>query len=87
MKIPQSIIDKYQLTPSGEQTGQSFMQNQLLYKSGLPGFDKVVFMECDRNGMPSKYIHFYNKATKKDGSFTPEYLNDRDIDAVLKFIS
>jgi len=86
MKIPESIIEKYQLTPSGEQCGQSFMQNQLLYKSSLPGFDKVVFMECDRNGMPSKYIHFYNKANKREGSFTPEYLNAMAIIDILKFV-
>lgn len=87
MKITESIIEKYQLTPSGEQTGQSFMQNQLIYRSDLPGFEKVVFMECDLDGMPSMYIHFYNKASNRDGSFTPEYLNDMTTDTVLKFIS
>jgi hypothetical protein len=86
MKIPESIIEKYKLTPSGEQTGQSFMQNQLVYKSGLPGFDSVVFMECDLNGMPSNYIHFYNKASKRGGSFTHEYLNAMKIVDILKFV-
>jgi len=37
-------------------------------------------------GRPSNYIHFYNKARKKDGSFTPEYLEAMAIVDILKFV-
>lgn len=86
MKMPQSIITKYQLTLSGEQVGISFMQNQLLYKSSLTGFEKVAFMECDLSGNPSNYITLYNKATKRYLSATPEYLNDMKIVDILKSV-
>lgn len=86
MKIPESIIEKYQLTPSGEQTGESFMQNLLLFKSGLPGFDNVVFMECDLDGMPSKYITLFNKGSKRKAVVSSEFLNDVPTDEILKFV-
>lgn len=86
MKIPESIIEKYQLTTSGEQVGESFMQNLLLYKSGLPGFENVVFMECDMMGKPTKYITLFNKNKKKEIAATPEYLNAMAIVDMLKFI-
>jgi hypothetical protein len=84
MKIPVSIIEKYQLTPSGEQTGQSFMQNQLLYKSALPGFENIVIMECDLGGMPAKEICFLNKRTKSWGALTPEFMTNVPAEVVLK---
>jgi hypothetical protein len=87
MKIPESIIEKYQLTPSGEQTGQSFIQNQLLYKSGLPAFENIVFMECDFTGKPNDFINFYNKTTKRDGAITPEFMEDVPIEVILKAVS
>lgn len=87
MKIPESIIEKYQLTPSGEQTGQSFMQNQLLYKSGLPWFENIVFMECDLTGRPNDFINFYNKTTNRDGAITPEFMEDVPIEIILKAVS
>lgn len=87
MNIPASIIEKYQLTPSGEQMGQSFYFNQLLFRSGLPEFKDVVIMECDMDGRPSEYIHFYNKKTKRNGSITPEFMNDAPIETILKIVS
>jgi hypothetical protein len=86
MKIPQSIIEKYKLTPSNEQVGQSFMQNLLLYKSGLPGCENVVFMECDMNGKPTKDITIFNKDRKRKISVTPEYLNAMKIGDVLRCV-
>lgn len=87
MKIPKSIIEKYQLTPSGEQTGQSFMQNQLLFKSGLTGFEGVLFMECGFDGKPCKDITFYDKNKKRDGILTPEFMENMEPATVLQFIS
>ncbi len=86
MKIPESIIEKYQLAPSGEQTGQSFMQNQLLYKSGLPGFENIVIMECDLDGMPSKYIVLFNKYSRRKADVTPVFLYDVPVDEMIKFV-
>lgn len=86
MKIPDSIIEKYQLVPSGEQTGQSFIQNQLLYKSGLPGFEDIAFMECDLDGMPGKYITLFNKKVKRKIDATPEYLDAMAVVDILKFV-
>jgi hypothetical protein len=86
MKIPESIIEKYQLVPSGEQTGQSFMQNQLLYKSGLPGFENIVFMECDLNGMPSELIVLFNKHSQRKADVTPVFLYDVPVDEIIKFV-
>lgn len=86
MKIPESIIEKYQLTLSGEQTGESFIQNQLLYKSGLPGFEYIAFMECDLDGMPSKYVVLFNKETNRKANVTSEFLNVVPTDEILKFV-
>lgn len=86
MKIPESIIEKYKLTPSGEQVGESFMQNLLLYKSGLPGFESVVFMECDLRGKPSEYVTLFNKGSKRKADVTSEFLNEVPADDILKFV-
>jgi hypothetical protein len=86
MKIPESIIEKYQLALSGEQTGESFMQNQLLFKSALPGFENIIFMECDFSGKPSAYITLFNKGSKRKADVTSEFLTDVPIDEILKFV-
>lgn len=87
MKIPESIIEKYQLTPSGVQTGESFMQNLILFKSGLPGFEDTLFMECDFAGKPCKDITFYNRSAQRDGVLTPEFMTNMEVDVILKVVS
>jgi hypothetical protein len=88
MKIPESVIVKYQLTSSGAaHIGEAFMRNLSLFKSNLPGFESIAFMECDFAGKPSDYIHLYNKSNKRDANVTPEYLDDTAIDLVLQFVS
>jgi hypothetical protein len=84
MKIPESIIEKYQLEPADSHIGQALYYNLQCFKSSLPGFEGILFMECDFHGKPSKYIQFYNKTAKRDGSLTPEFLEDSPIDRVLK---
>jgi hypothetical protein len=86
MKMPESIIEKYQLTPSGEQTGESFMQNQLLFKSELLGFEKIIVMECDLDGMPSEYITLFNKESQRKADVTQEFLYGVLPDEILKFV-
>jgi hypothetical protein len=87
MKIPESIIEKYQLTGSTAQVGEAFIHNLQLFESGLPGFERVIFMECDFMGRPSEYTHMYNKASKRDASVTLQYLSEMTPETVLKFIS
>jgi hypothetical protein len=87
MKIPESIIEKFKLTPSNEQVGQSFIQNLFIYKSELPEFDGIYFMECDFTGSPSTYMHFFNKKMKRDGSITSDFLIDMPIETILKIMS
>lgn len=87
MKIPESIITKYKLEPSGEQCGESFMQNLILFKSGLPGFEGIRFMECDIMGKPCKDITFYNKPAKREGIITPEFMEEAPLDIILKLVS
>lgn len=84
MKMPESIIEKYQLVPSGEQVGESFMQNLLIYKSNTPGFEKTRFMECDLDGEPVKDIMF--SVDGKAGRITPEFLESAPIDKILGLI-
>jgi hypothetical protein len=86
MKIPESIIEKYQLNPSHAQTGESFIYNQLLYKSSLPDYEQITIMECDLTGKPAKEICFYNKATKFWGAVTPEFLIDTPTQDALKIL-
>ena len=78
MKLPESIIEKYFLVPSGEQCGASFMNNLLVYKSTIIHLDGYRFMECDINGDPSNYITVLQ--TNGDSSismeFTKEMLED-----------
>jgi hypothetical protein len=87
MKIPESIIEKYQLTPSGEQTGESFIYNQLLYKSNIPELKLIIFMECDLSGKPAKEVCFYNKKTKFWGAITPQLLNVATLDHIIKIVT
>jgi hypothetical protein len=87
MKIPESIIEKYNLTPSGEQIGESFMQNQLLFKSDLHVFSRVVFMECDFTGKPCPYINLFNKDSGLCAAVTSEYLNETPFDTVLNLVT
>lgn len=87
MKISESIIEKYKLTPSGKQVGESFIQNLEVFKSDLPGFEDILFMECDFTGKPCKDIAFYNKAAKRNGIVTPEFMDNAPIDVMLKSVS
>lgn len=86
MKIPESIIEKYQLTPSDNHIGEAVIHNLLVYKSALPGFKDVLFMECDFMGRPSKEITLFNKGAKRKITVTPEYLNAMAIVDILKFV-
>jgi hypothetical protein len=87
MKILESIKEKYQLTTSGQQIGESLMQNQLLFKSDIPGFERVLFMECDFTGRPHPYINLFNTGNKMCAAVTPEYLNEAPFDTVLNLIN
>lgn len=86
MKIPESIIKKYQLTATSNHVGEAVVHNLQVFKSGLPGFEGVWFMECDLTGKPSKYITLYNKKTTWYLSATPEYLNTMAIIDILKSV-
>lgn len=72
--------------PSGVNTGESFAQNLTLFKSGLPGFEDILFMECDFSGKPCKDITFYNKKAKRDGVLTPEFMINMEVDVILKCV-
>lgn len=86
MKIPQSIIEKYQLTQSTNHIGEGIVHDLLCFKSELPGFKDVLFMECDLMGKPSKEITLYNKTMKRKISVTPEYLEAMKIVDILRFV-
>lgn len=86
MKIPASIIEKYQLAQSDNHIGEAVIYNLQVFKSGLPGFEDVLFMECDFAGKPSKDITIFNKKTKRYLSATPDYLNAMAVVDILKFV-
>lgn len=86
MKIPESIISKYQLVPTGNHIGEAVMHNLEVFKSKLPGFEGILFMECDFNGRPCDYITLFNTRLKKPGKVTPEFLTDLTSDWVLKLM-
>lgn len=86
MKIPESLIDKYQLIPANNHIGEAVIHNLMCFKSSLPGFENILFMECDYMGKPSKYIHFHNRNARREGTFTLEFLEDVSPDALLKFV-
>lgn len=86
MKIPESIIEKYQLTPSNNHIGEAVIHNLQCFKSALSGFKDVLFMECDFMGNPSSYITLFNQARKRKIEVTPEYLNAMAIVDILKFV-
>lgn len=87
MKIPESIISKYQLVPTSNHIGEAVMHNLEVFKSNMPGFEGVLFMECDFNGRPSSLIHFYNKTGKRDGTITPEFMEDASLEVIIKLVS
>jgi hypothetical protein len=87
MKIPESIIEKYKLTGSTAQVGEAFINNLMLFDSGLPGFEGVIFMECDLLGGRSDFVHIYNKHSKMEASATPDWLIDVLPDTVLRIVS
>jgi hypothetical protein len=86
MKIPESIIEKYQLTPSSNHIGEAVIHDLQCFKSALSGFQDVLFMECDFMGRPSKDIIIFNKGSKRKIAVTPEYLNAMAIVDILKFV-
>jgi hypothetical protein len=86
MKIPESIIEKLQLYPSGEQCGTSFINNLIVYKSRLPVLANNRVMECDLSGADSKYITILNTIDQNAFQTTVEYLADTDIELVLASI-
>lgn len=87
MKIPESIIAKYQLVPTDNHIGEAVIHNQMCFKSSLPGFAEILFMECDFMGKPSKYIHFYSKNAKREGTITPEFMEGAPTDVIFKMVS
>lgn len=87
MKIPESIIEKYQLIGSPAHIGLAILHDFKSFKSSLPGFESVVFLECDFEGKPCKDIKFYNKAANRDGTITPEFMNDMSVETILQIVS
>lgn len=87
MKISRSIIEKYQLTPTNNHIGEAIIHNLLCFKSALPGFEDILFMECDFQGKPCKDICFYNRGAHRDGTITSEFMENTTVDAILKIIS
>lgn len=83
MKIPESIIEKLQLYPSGEQCGASFMNNLIVYKSRLPVLVNSRVMECNLSGDDSKYVTILNTVDQRASQATVDYLEDTDIELVL----
>lgn len=86
MKIPESIIEKYQLTPSGEQCGKSFMNNLVVYRSGMPQFEGLRFMECDLNGNPQDYVTILKVGRGKAFDATAEFLGDIETAFLTKLL-
>ncbi len=76
MKIPESIIDKFDLRVSKISTGCSVINKQRIFESGNIALYAILFMECDLNGGPSKYINVINQETKSVYECTPEFLED-----------
>jgi len=83
MKIPELIIEKYQLTPSGEWNGDAFMHDLQTFKSPFQYAEPIRFMECNLSGQPTDYIMVYNKVSKKYLETTPEYLLDTSIEMII----
>jgi hypothetical protein len=84
MKLPESIIDKYQLRPTYEQVGRSFFNNLEIFISDHKLLlDNWRVMECDLNGEPSPYITFYDKGTKKHYQCTIEFIESMDVEQIL----
>lgn len=87
MTITDEIIKRFQLTDSGEQVGQSLMQNLRVFKSEMEQLKDCRFMECDLQGNPSKYITVYNMQTKMEHGVTPEFIEDATIETIIKIVT
>lgn len=85
MKIPQSIIDKYQLEPSGEWNGRAVINDLITFKSGLPKFESILFMEGNLQGEPTPYINIL--MNRKYASITPELLEAMMVDEALTLLN
>jgi hypothetical protein len=83
MKMPESIIKKLKLFPSGEQCGESFKNNLIVYKSQLPILINNRVMECDLKGKDCNYVTIFNVIDQKAFQTTIEYLESADIELVL----
>lgn len=87
MKIPESIIEKYKLTPINNHVGEAVIHNLMCFRSTLSGFEDILFMECDFMGKSCKDITFYNRAIRQDGIITPEFMNDMPVEIILQIVN
>jgi hypothetical protein len=87
MTISDEIIEKFQLTDSYEQIGESFIQNLRVFKSGLEQLEDCRFMECDLQGKPSKYITIYNRHTKMEHGVTSEFIKDATVETIIQIVT
>lgn len=76
MKIPESIIERFDLRLSKIAAGRSVINDQRIFESGNIALYDILFMECDLNGDPSKYIIVLSQETKGIYECAPEYLED-----------
>lgn len=88
MTIPEDIIEKLELEATGIQTGNSFMNNCRLFRSGIFWISSaILFMECDLTGKPCKDIYLYNETYKIHGLITVEFLQDCNIKEIIAFLN
>jgi hypothetical protein len=87
MKISDEIIKRFQLTDSGEQVGQSFMQNLRVFKSEMEQLKDCRFMECDLQGNPTKYITIYNNSTKMEHGMTVEFMETATDETIINIVT
>lgn len=86
MKIPQSVINKFELSPSITQVGQSFINGQMIYDSNHRLMNDWLVMECDFNGEPTEYITLFEEGKGKWYQTTVEFLEETEVELVLATI-
>lgn len=83
MKIPESIIEKYQLVPSGEHCGRSFMNNLIVFRSNHKLLQNYRVMECDLNGDQSPLVTILDRESSQKWETTIEFMADVDVELVM----
>jgi hypothetical protein len=87
MTISDELIKRFQLTDSGEQVGQSFIQNLRVFKSDMEQLKDCRFMECDLQGNPSKYVIVYNKGTEMEHGMTVEFMEAATDETIINIVT